>query len=245
MNKTGFQSLMSRALNTILPPRCVLSGEEVEEQGMISASAWQGLDFISAPFCTCCGIPFEYEVTGETHCASCLKIPPHFKTARAALLYNDTSRDLILGFKHADKTHIVKSFAPWLKRAGADMLARADILIPVPLHYRRLVARRYNQAALIAQALGQDTDIPVLTGGLRRTRATVSQGRLNAKDRAKNVRRAFEVRPRLKTQITGKNLVLIDDVYTTGATVQECAKALLKAGASQVDVLTLARVVKS
>ncbi len=178
------------------------------------------------------------------HCTYCLESPPTYHSARAALKYNDTSRNIVLGFKHADKTLAVKAFAPWLTRAGKDMLAEADAFIPVPLHYTRLVRRRYNQAVLMATELSRDTNIPTLTQALKRTRATPSQGHLSLKERHKNVSKAFAVPDKYKAQIKGKNLVLVDDVFTTGATVEECAKVLRKAGAIRVDVLTLTRVCK-
>lgn len=232
------------AVDTVLPPRCVVSGRMVERQGMIAPEAWAGLDFITDPFCMTCGFPFDFEVEKESLCASCLANAPPYKTARAALKYGEVSRDMILGFKHADKTHAVRAFIPWLKRAGAEMLGNADFIAPVPLHYLRLVTRRYNQSAIIANALSRDTKIPVVPDLMRRTRATPSQGHLTAKQRFRNVRRAFSVTPKHAELIKGKNIVLIDDVYTTGATVRECAKMLNKAGAGSVSILTLARVVR-
>lgn len=237
--------LMNQAVDVILPARCVITGDFVEHQGMVSSRAWAELDFVSAPFCRCCGIPFEFEVDTESLCASCLDKRPMFKTARAALKYNDTSRKMILGFKHADKTYAVQAFAPWLKRAGENMLAEADFLAPVPLHRWRLVQRRYNQAALMAHTLAQDEDIDCLPDLLLRTRATPSQGFLSAKERIRNVRKAFALNHHYKDQIKGKKIVLVDDVYTTGATVNECTKVLVRAGAAEVNVLTLARVVRS
>ena len=237
-------TLTNRALGVILPPRCTLSGEFVDRQGMIAPAAWASLEFISTPLCDTCGIPFEFAVEEKTRCAGCLSDPPPYKAARAALKYGDASRSLILGFKHADKIHIAGSFAPWLMRAGEDMLKDADLLVPVPLHYRRLVARRYNQADLIAKALSRASGIPCKSQALRRTRSTPSQGHLKADERAKNVRRAFAVDPRFSAKIKGARIILIDDVYTTGSTVKECTKALLKAGAAEVSILTLARVVK-
>ncbi|MCB1562862.1 MAG: ComF family protein [Alphaproteobacteria bacterium] len=233
-----------KAVDMILPPRCVLSGEPVERQGMIAPQVWAGLDFIETPFCASCGLPFSFEVEEGLHCTACIDYAPPFESARAALRYNDTSRDLILGFKHADKTFAVKAFSPWLRRAGAEMLREADLLVPVPLHYRRLVARRYNQAALIAFELSRETGIACAADALLRVRATASQGHMNAGERHKNVKRAFAVNPRRKEILEGKNVILIDDVYTTGATVKECTKALLKGGARTVHVLTLARVVR-
>jgi len=171
--------------------------------------------------------------------------PPPFSSARSALIYNDTSRDLILGFKHGDKTHLVRSFIPWLQKSGEGMLAQADYLVAVPLHTRRLIARRYNQAVLIADALSKATEIEHLPRAMIRTRATVSQGHLKTDERAKNVKKAFDVHPAFKDRIKDKVIVLIDDVYTTGATVKECTKTLKSYGASEVHILTLARVLKT
>ncbi|MCB1651023.1 MAG: ComF family protein [Alphaproteobacteria bacterium] len=233
---------MMRALDTVLPPRCALTGQIVEAQGTLSPEGWQKLEFITAPFCENCGFPFSFEVQEHTLCAACIDYPPSYDSARAALKYGDGSRDLILGFKHGDKTHLLPGFVPWLCRAGAQMLTQADYLIPVPLHYRRLVRRRYNQAALIAQGISKETGVPVLIEALRRTRSTPPQGYMNASDRHKNVRRAFEIHPLYASMIKDKTLILIDDVYTTGATVNECTKVLKKAGAKAVHILTLARV---
>lgn len=234
----------NKAIDTILPPRCVVTGDVVERQGMVSPKAWVSLDFITDPFCDRCGFPFEYEVDEGSHCTSCLTHEPPFEQARAALKYNETSRDLILGFKHADKTHVVKAFMPWLGRSAGEMFAQADYLVPVPLHRWRLIARRYNQAALIAQALSKQVEIPTILDALVRTRITASQGHLTAKERYKNVKRAFAVNKKRCDEIKGKSIIIIDDVYTTGATAKECTKALLKAGAEKVFVLSLARVVR-
>jgi len=230
------------AVDTVLPPRCVVTGKMVDRQGMIAPDAWGQLDFIVDPMCTQCGFPFDFDVEEGSLCASCLDYPPPFERARSALKYDDVSRDLVLGFKHADQTHMVRSFIPWMEKAGADLLKNADILMPVPLHRRRLIARRYNQAAILAQYLSKAINVPVDVEGLLRIRATMSQGHMKAGDRHKNVKRAFSVNP--KTDIRSKAIILIDDVYTTGATAKECTKALLKAGAQRVDILTLTRVVR-
>lgn len=244
----GFRKNLAGAatafLDAVLPPRCVVTGNMVDRQGMIAPEAWRGLDFIADPFCAVCGVPFDFEIEQGGMCASCLQRRPSFATARAALKYNDGSRSLILGFKHGDKTHAVHAFVPWLARAGAGMLGDADALIPVPLHRWRLLARRYNQAALMAFALSKHTGVACLPDGLKRVRATVSQGHMKADERHKNVKHAFAVPVKMRGRIEGKKVVLIDDVYTTGATVKECVKALQKAGAGEVHVLTLARVVR-
>ncbi|MGB4056499.1 MAG: double zinc ribbon domain-containing protein, partial [Alphaproteobacteria bacterium] len=145
-------AVAGRAVDGILPPRCVVSGQMVEHQGMLAPDVWADLDFITEPFCNVCGFPFDFEVETESQCAACLEDRPPYESARAALKYGESSRGIILGFKHADKTHAVRAFVPWLKNAGAGILEEADILTPVPLHFWRLVARRYNQAALMAYA---------------------------------------------------------------------------------------------
>lgn len=232
-------------LDLLLPPRCPVSGEIVSAQGLLSPGVWGGLSFIEPPHCDACGVPFSFDTGGEgTRCAVCLAAPPVYGKARSALIYDDASRDIVLAFKHGDKLESIPALIPFMSRAGADVIARADYLVPVPLHRWRLLRRRYNQAALLAYGIGKAARKPVLAQTLRRLRATPSQGHLNAGQREKNVKNAFAVREKDKPVITGKHLLLIDDVYTTGATVGECAKALLKAGASQVDILTLARVVR-
>lgn len=232
------------AVDSVLPPRCPVSGEIVGGQGALSPLAWQALDFIADPVCACCGLPFAFTVDVGTLCADCLDDPPAFDVARAALRYNDASRALILGFKHGDKTHAVVSFVPWLRQAGAEMLAEADLIVPVPLHPLRMFFRRYNQAALMAAAIGRDTKILTQMNLLRRLRHTPSQGHKRAKDRARNVKGAFDVRPECIPAIKGKRIIIVDDVFTTGSTVKECARVLRRAGAAHIGVLVLARALK-
>lgn len=238
------QNFVMKSVDTVLPPRCVVTGEMVDRQGMIHPQAWTQLDFITNPMCETCGFPFEFEVDEGSLCASCIDHPPPFESVRSALKYNEASRDMILGFKHADKTHSVLAFVPWMENAGAQMLAEADMLMPVPLHRWRLLSRRYNQAAIMVQALSKTTRIPAVLDGLKRVRATPSQGYLKAAERHKNVKHAFAVEPKRANEIQGKIIVLVDDVYTTGATTKECVKVLLKSGAVKVHILTLARVVR-
>ena len=175
-------------------------------------------------------------------CAVCLDHPPAFDQARSALRYDDGSRDVVLGFKHGDQLHAVKAFTPWLQKAGAELIERADIIAPVPLHYWRLVRRRYNQAALMAADIARGNDKECRSGLLTRTRPTPPQGHLKAGERAANVKKAFAMGPH---DVKGRTILLIDDVLTSGSTVNECASVLKKAGAKRVDVLTLARVVKN
>lgn len=228
-------------LDAFLPPLCLGCSAAVDRPGQLCATCWNGVRFIAPPVCAVCGAPFELETPEGTVCGVCLQNPPAFGRARAVFSYEGVGRDLVLGFKLADRTFAAPAFAAWLERAGAPLIAEADLLVPVPLHRWRLLGRRFNQAALIAHALARRTGRAWLPDALLRTRATPSQSRLSAAERARNVRGAFRVRPGAKASLEGRRVLLIDDVLTTGATAGACATALLKAGATSVDVLTLAR----
>lgn len=235
----------------LLPACCPLTGEAVERQGMISPSAWAQLHFVADPICCMCGIPLgfsgaeSHSAGVQTACVDCLQDPPSFAGARSVLVYDDASRPLILGFKHADQTYAVRTFVPWLLRAGADYLRDDPLIVPVPLHRWRLLRRRYNQAALLAHGVARETGQFCIPDLLLRTRATPTQGHMKAGERARNVSRAFGVNPRHAEKVRGRNVLLIDDVLTTGATVRECSDMLLRAGATAVNILTIARTVKN
>jgi ComF family protein len=231
------------ALDAVLPPRCLACGETVAEQGQVCAPCWIGIDFIAGAVCHCCGLPFELPMEPGAICAACAREPPPWDRARAVIRYGEVSRRLILRFKHGDRLESVPTFGQWLARAGADLVRDAELVAPVPLHRWRLFHRRFNQSAMLTLALGRAARVPVVADLLVRTRPTPSQGGLGAKDRAENVRGAFAVRPQHRSQIAGRRILLVDDVLTTGATVGACAKALIRAGAGAVDVVTLARVV--
>lgn len=236
-----------KLIDCVIPPRCVVTGDIVDAQGTLSPQAWGHLHFISDPQCDSCGYPFDFDMAEEGAgglCAACHKSRPYYQQARSCVVYNDASRDMILSFKHGDQTQSVPVFIPWLYRTGKDFWEEADYIIPVPLHRWRLLKRRFNQSAIIANYLSKKTKIPALLNCLQRVRATETQGHLQAAQRKRNVKNAFDIHPKHKAQLKGKKIVLIDDVYTTGATVNECTRALLKAGVSRVDVLTIARVVK-
>lgn len=230
-------------LDKVLPPRCIGCGAIVEDAGLCGA-CWSELQFLGQPACQCCAYPFEYDSPGETLCPACLRSPPRYARARAVFAYDDSSRPLVLGFKHADKTYGAPIFAAMMGRAGEALLTEAAIIAPVPLHRRRLFARRYNQAALLATSLAQNARASLVVDLLVRRRNTKIQGRLSSVARRRNVQGAFEVRDKRKKFLAGKRVLLIDDVLTTGATVNECARVLDRAGATAVDVLTLARVVR-
>jgi len=231
-----------KAVDFILPPLCLMCDEPVGGMATLCPECWKQIQFIAPPFCACCGASFEIPVSEGTLCGACLNEAPHFESARAAMLYDDASRKLILGFKHNDRTYAAKALAVWMHRAGSEFLESIDALVPVPLHRWRLFHRRYNQSALLAQHIGEMAHKPVLPDALKRVRDTPPQGHLKRKERQENVKGAFAINSRHIDNVKDKTLVLIDDVMTTGATVNECSRVLLKAGAKQVYVLTLSRV---
>lgn len=136
------------AVDAVLPPRCLGCGEVVEDPGTLCGRCWSGLTFLTPPCCACCGFPFPYAAPEGTLCAACTRLPPAFDRARAVFRYDDASRGLVLGFKHADETHAAPAFGRWLARAGASLLADADLIAPVPLHRWRLLSRRYNMGKI-------------------------------------------------------------------------------------------------
>ncbi|MFQ5972627.1 MAG: ComF family protein [Alphaproteobacteria bacterium] len=236
-------SAAHHALNVVLPPQCLACSVPVETSGSMCGDCWREIDFIAPPLCVTCGLPFEYDHGASALCGACTRERPPFGHARAAMRYGDVSARLIIGFKHGDRTHGAPAFARLMARAGSDLLPQTDLIVPVPLHRWRLAARKYNQAAMLAQALARLCDVPAAVDHLVRIRRTSSQGRMSASARRRNVRGAFAVRADATSRIEGRRLLLVDDVYTTGATVTECSRALLEAGAEAVDVLTLARTV--
>jgi ComF family protein len=240
-------SSFEKIIDFVLPSRCPVTGDLVDSQGMVSPEAWKALSFITAPFCARCGHPFEFALPAGAEssvCPTCLKSPPAYQGARSALVYDDNSRGLILGFKHGDQTHTAVAMVPWLVTAGRDFWKDADVIVPVPLHWTRLLRRRYNQSAVLGARVAKEVGISFLPDALARIRRTPVQGHLSATQRHKNVAHAFNVPRHRAARIVGKVIVLVDDVYTTGATVNECAKALLDAGAVKVYVLTLAKALK-
>ncbi|AYV46628.1 amidophosphoribosyltransferase [Caulobacter flavus] len=226
-------------LDLILPPRA-FDGEPALTPGL-SAGAWSRIVFLDGPVCDGCGAPFPFD-QGEPLCALCQAQPRAFARARAACLYDEHSRDLVLKLKHADRTDLSGLFARWISRAAPDLLDEAQAVVPVPMHRARLLRRRYNQAAEIARPLARAAGRPYLADALVRKRDTASQGGKSADGRRRNVAAAFAVPDAKRPLIEGKRVLLVDDVLTTGATAEGCARALLAAGASAVDLTVVARV---
>jgi len=230
-------------LDLLLPPRCLACAEEVSATQALCAPCWRKLTFLSAPCCAHCGLPFAYDLGAAALCGACARESPSYDRARSALRYDEGSRGLVLALKHGDRLHGVPAFAQWMRRAGTELLAEADLAMPVPLHWTRLLRRRYNQSALLAQAIARLGGVPYAPDWLIRRRRTKSQGEFGALGRRRNVESAFQLRA--NRSVKGQRIVLVDDVFTTGATVEECARVLRRAGAKRIDVLTLARSLRS
>jgi ComF family protein len=233
----------ARLLDVALPPRCLSCGAIVADVGTLCSACWPEVEFIAQPMCSACGLPLSAAPPREgLLCGGCIASKPPWRQARSVFRYQGVGRALVLAFKHGDRLDAAPSLARWLARAGAPLLADSDVIVPVPLHRRRLFARRYNQSAVLAASLGKIAGLPVSVDALIRIRATPTQGGLDRLARARNVRGAFAVRPR--APVEGRRIALVDDVMTTGATVGACARALTAAGAVSVDILTLARVTR-
>ena len=230
------------AIDAALPARCLISDELVGQKGQIAPAAWGRVHFIEKPVCACCGVPLPFDPGAGIVCVGCAARTPAYDCARAAFIYNDASRRMILNYKHGGRMDGIAAYAKWMARAGEDVLDMSDLIVPVPLHYTRLVRRRFNQSAILAQRLGSLIGKTAAVDLLKRDRRTPSQFGKNWRDRRRNVAGVFSVRPRWRTRVQGAGVVLIDDVLTTGATVEACAKVLKACGARAVCVLTLARV---
>lgn len=228
-------------LDLLLPPRCLKCGAEIGSDGALCATCWREISFLQPPCCARCGLPFEVDLGAEAICGACARDMPLYERARAALRYDEASRTLVLAFKHGAKLQLAPTLGRFMRRAGADLLAACDVIVPVPLHWTRLFVRRYNQAAVLAHALSVGGGPPVEADLLRRHRATPSQGRSGRAERRRNVHGAFALKR--GRNVAGRRILLVDDVLTTGATVTECARVLMDSGAKAVDVLTVARTV--
>lgn len=243
LNQRFIKYSVSTLLNLVLPPRCPMTGELVGAQGTIDPTFWSQLNFVHSPLCTTCGMAFPHEMEQDMVCGSCLQDPPPYDAARSILRYDDASASMILKFKHTDGTTLAPVFGNWLARYH-DQFSDADMIIPVPLHRWRLLKRRYNQAALLANSLSTAMRIPHIPHLLRRTRHTTPQGHKSKAERQDNIKAAFTVPNKFQHRLKDKRIILIDDVYTSGATIHECTRTLLRHGAHSVKVLTLAKVMK-
>ncbi|MEI8320996.1 MAG: ComF family protein [Alphaproteobacteria bacterium] len=235
--------MYTAAINFFLPPVCLMCRDLLQDNTAVCAKCWEEIDFITDPFCESCAYPFSFGEHGhQLKCGACLDAPPSFSKTRAVFKYDHFSKNLILPFKHNKAIHFAPLLGDWMQRAGKDILQDADLFVPVPLHWTRLLKRGFNQAAVLAKRLEKKSQIPAKMTILKRIKRTPSQGDLTVQEREKNVANVFQVLDQHEKLVQGKVVILVDDVMTTGATLNACAKALLRAGAQEVRTLVAARV---
>jgi ComF family protein len=216
----------------------------IDDMGGLCSDCWIKVDFNSEPACRICNYPFAFEATNNSICGSCIKERPIYEKAYSVFRYNEHSKILLHRFKYSDKTYLAPYFAKWIQRAAKDALIDADILVPVPLHTKRLFSRLYNQSSLLCMYLSKYTSIAFEPLVLQKDKYTIPQTGLERNKRLNNVKNAFSINPEEQSAIEGKKVVLVDDVMTTGATISACTKELIKNGnAAKVTVVTLARTV--
>jgi ComF family protein len=234
--------LAHAALDTVYPPTCLACRAATDSHGALCPRCWSALRFIERPFCERLGTPFEQDLGQGLISPQAMADPPVFARARAVARFEDgPARTLVHRLKYSDRAELARPIARWMARAGADVLAEADLLTPVPLHPLRLWRRRFNQAAALTAEISRQTRKPHDLAALRRVKSTLSQVGLSRAQRAENVQGAFRVAE--AAAVRGLNVLLIDDVLTSGATANAASRALLRAGAKQVYVLVFARVV--
>jgi ComF family protein len=233
-----------RAVDLALPPTCLACRKPVADQGCLCAGCWTRMGFIERPYCERLGTPFAHAPAGPLISADALAHPPAYDRARAVARFGEVARELVHLLKYGDRLDLARPLGRWMARAGAEVLSQADALVPVPLHWTRLWWRRFNQSAALATAISEISGVPLQPRLLVRRHATPPQVGKTRRERARNVQGAFAVPEADRAEVRGRRIVLVDDVITSGATVDACARALRRAGAAGVDALAFARVVE-
>ncbi len=237
---------MQRALSLIYPDQCIVCETQVDQTGALCADCWRQTPFVTGLVCDACGVPLPGQGDGQgAFCDDCLTVTRPWTSGRAVMVYRDVGRRLVLALKHGDRTDLAPSAAGWMERVGKDTLTPDTVLVPIPIHWSRMLSRRYNQAAELSRALSQRTGLAHLPDALIRNRRTAKQDGMTVDERFANLHGSIEVHPRRAEGLKGKSVCLIDDVMTSGATLTVATSALLAAGAGNVCVLVLARVEKA
>lgn len=235
---------MQSLLRVLYPLQCVTCDAFVEEGAALCGSCWKGANFISGLVCDCCGTPLPGEDEGPVLCDDCMSIARPWSRGRAVFLYSDIARRIVLSLKHADRTDLALPAARWIAQAAKPLIHEDILIVPVPLHWRRRVKRRFNQSAEIARALSDLTGKDFAPEALSRTKRTKSLNGLTRAERFDVLSEAICVPASQRDTVAGRDVLLIDDVMTSGATLAACAEALNQAGAASINVAVLARVAK-
>jgi ComF family protein len=237
-------ALARQALEVVYPSSCPVCAAAVQQNGFLCTECWTKTPFIERPYCERSGVPFGHDLGDGLLSPDVMANPPVWNRARAVARYEEgPARRLVHQLKYGDRQELARNMGQWMARAGADVLAGAHLLVPIPLHRRRLFTRRFNQAAALSAAVSRASGAPSDPLALVRVKPTVPQVGLSRAQRADNVQGAFRTPDEARPRVVGRRVVLIDDVMTSGATANACARTLLRAGAEQVDVLVFARVV--
>ena len=237
---------IQRALSLIYPDQCVLCPELVEASGGLCANCWREMPFIRGLACATCGVPLPGQGDDTpSHCDDCLVLDRPWEAGRAALVYRDAARRLVLKLKHGDRPDLAEPAVGWLQAAGQDLFREDTVLVPVPIHWSRMIRRKFNQSAELTRALADHTGLGNCPDALIRTRRTTTQAGKTVDARFANLHDAISANPKRTQTIKGRNVCLIDDVMTSGATLSVSTSACLAAGARRVDVLVLARTEKA
>ncbi|MDF2118110.1 ComF family protein [Roseiarcaceae bacterium H3SJ34-1] len=238
------QNAAQQVLDIVYPPSCVACLAAVQQSAALCTTCWSTMPFIERPFCERLGTPFTHDLGPGLVSPEAIANPPVYGRARAVARFEDgPARQLVHRLKYGDRAELAAPMGRWMTRAAAELLPDADLLVPVPLHRRRLFQRRFNQAAVLAQTISRLSGVPSDPLVLRRVRPTSPQVGLTRAQRADNVQGAFRVSPEDRPKIDGRKVVLVDDVMTSGATANAASRVLLRAGAASVDVVVFARVV--
>jgi len=237
------QKAGKNAFSLLFPDVCLSCGAHVTKQGVVCSDCWSELHFIEKPYCDVLGAPLGLDFGPGMVSAEAIANPPNFSHARSATIHVKIARQLVSRLKYGDRSDLAPWMGNWMMRAGRELLAETDLIVPIPLHAGRYFSRRYNQAAELGRSIAQKTETPFAPEAIIRAKATKNQVGLTRNQRLENVRSAFRVPPACEILIAGKTILLIDDVLTTGATANAACKALLKAGAAKTNLLTFSQVV--
>jgi len=231
---------IARIVDVLMPPQCAACAAPLERTAALCPGCWARIDFIERPYCARLGIPFPYDAGPDALSAAALACDHPYDRVRSVALYGGPARDLVIALKFSGRVGLAPMMAAWMARAGRELVADAELIAPVPMHWLRLARRRHNQAALLARHIAGGANPRLVPDLLVRRRNTPPQTGLSASARARNLAGAIAVARRRRVE--GRRILLVDDVFTTGATAVACARVLKRSGAARVDVLTFARV---
>ena len=238
--------IVNRILRIIFPPKCVLCDKIVEDEDSLCCDCWKKIRFINRPFCDRCSAPFEFKVADDDICLTCMKNEPLYVKSRSAVVYNSDVAKIIFKFKFYDKIHMKRFMGKCMCRAASDIIDNINILIPIPLHKKRLIHRKYNQSLLLADEIAKNSGKIVLHDFLYKTKHTVPQASLKQNERQNNLKNKFAINPKyLKDIKKYENLgfAIVDDVITTGSTINESIKVMREAGINNIYAISFAKTV--